>query len=83
MALFGQALTQPRLRVLSMHGDGVVPVVIGTGAGAPISEGSRRLEGLVRAVIGRPSLKRVLSPDGSRRQQAARDAIEVARRRLR
>jgi hypothetical protein len=84
VALFDAALAQPRRRVLSLHGDGVVPVAIGSGSdGLRINPGSRRLETLVQGVIARPGLKRVLSPDGSRRQQAARDMIEVARRRLR
>lgn len=83
IALFDEALRQPRRRVLSLHGDGDVPLAIGFPAGARIANGSRRLEGLVQGVIARPGLKRVLFPDGSRRQQAARDMIEVARRRLR
>ncbi|HEY5878869.1 MAG TPA: glycosyltransferase [Nakamurella sp.] len=83
IALFDEALKQPRRRVLSLHGEGVVPVAIGAPPAVRMATGARRLEGLVQGVIARPALKRVLSPDGSRRQQAARDMIEVARRRLR
>ncbi len=83
VALFDEALRQPRRRVLSLDGDGVVPVAVGPGVEHRPTAGSRRLENLVLGVSGRPTLKRMLSPDGSRRQQAARDVIEVARRRLR
>lgn len=81
--LFEQALRQPPRRVLALHGDAVTPVTVAAPSPVREANGSRRLEGLVQGVITRPGLKRVLSPDGSRRQQAARDMIEVARRRLR
>lgn len=83
VALFDQALQQPRRRVLSLHGDGEVPVAVRSGTVPVPTMGSRRLENLVLGVSARPALKRMLSPDGSRRQRAARDVIEVARRRLR
>ena len=83
LALFDDALRQPRRRMLSLEGDGAVPIAIGSGPGRTTAARARRLENLVLGVGARPALKRVLSPDGSRRQQAARDAIEVARRRLR
>ena len=73
LALFGEALKQPRQRVLSMHGDGVVPLINPRTNGAAIPVGARRLDGLVRGVTARPGLKRVLSPNGSRRQQAAQE----------
>jgi GT2 family glycosyltransferase len=83
--LFDQALRQPRRRVLSLDGDARAPVALEIRPAAQYrpTAGSRRLEVLVHGVSARPTLKRMLSPDGSRRQQAARDMIEVARRRLR
>lgn len=84
LVLFDETLRQPRRRVLSLHGDGDVPLSLASsGAGRRSAPGARRLEGLVQGVIARPGLKRVLSPNGSRRQQAAREVIEMARRRLR
>ena len=84
VALFGEALRRPRGRVLGVEGEGDDPLGIAPRRPrrhAP-SEWSAALERMVHAVIDRPTLKERLSPDGTRRQHAARVVIGRARRHL-
>jgi GT2 family glycosyltransferase len=84
VALFGQALRRPRGRVLGVEGEGEEPLGVAprTPRRRPASEWATALERMVHAVIDRPTLKERLSPDGTRRQHAARVVIGRARRRL-
>ena len=80
--LFADALHQPRGRTAAFSGeDGQVVVFAPRGARRP-SEAAEALERLVHTVVSRPAWKQVLSPNGSRRQQAARTMISRARRQL-
>jgi GT2 family glycosyltransferase len=84
VALFGEALRRPRGRVLGVEGEGEGPLGIAPRMprrNAP-SEWAEALERMVHAVIDRPTLKQRLSPDGTRRQYAARVVIGRARRHL-
>ena len=84
VALFGEALRRPRGRVLGVEGEGEDPLGVlprRPRRHAP-SEWGAALERMVHAVIDRPTLKQRLSPDGTRRQHAARVVIGRARRRL-
>jgi hypothetical protein len=70
--------------VLGVEGEGDDPLGIAPRRPrrhAP-SEWSAALERMVHAVIDRPTLKERLSPDGTRRQHAARVVIGRARRHL-
>jgi glycosyltransferase involved in cell wall biosynthesis len=84
VALFGEALRRPRGRVLGVEGEGDDP--LGVLPRRPRrhtpSEWGAALERMVHAVLDRPTLKQRLSPDGTRRQYAARVVIGRARRRL-
>jgi hypothetical protein len=83
VGLFEAALAQPRGRILELEGEGGRSISATAPQHRPeLKSGARRLEHTVQAVIDRPGLKRALSPDGSRRQAAARGMIEFARRRL-
>ena len=83
VGLFEAALAQPRGRILELEGEGGRSISATALQHRPeLKSGARRLEHTVQAVIDRPGLKRALSPDGSRRQAAARGVIEFARRRL-
>ena len=74
VALFGEALRRPRGRVLGVEGEGDDPLGVlprRPRRHAPTEWGAA-LERMVHAVIDRPTLKQRLSPDGTRRQHAAR-----------
>jgi GT2 family glycosyltransferase len=81
LELFAEALRRPRGRVQVIEGEGHVPVGL---AARSLRFGVRtnRLDRLVEVVTSRPGLKRMLSPNGSRRQAAARSVIASARRRV-
>jgi hypothetical protein len=81
LELFEEALRRPRGRVLVIEGESEVPIGLGARS-ARAGDRSNQLERLVSGVISRPGLKRTLSPNGSRRQRAARAAIASARRRI-
>jgi GT2 family glycosyltransferase/glycosyltransferase involved in cell wall biosynthesis len=81
LELFDEALRRPRGRVLAIEGEGELPIGLGARS-QRIGDSSNQLERLVNGVISRPRLKRTLSPDGSRRQRAARAVIATARRRI-
>jgi GT2 family glycosyltransferase/glycosyltransferase involved in cell wall biosynthesis len=82
VALFRDVVSQPRNRVVAIQperpastGIGIGVRIVDAGAG-PMAVGMDRF---VERVINAPTLKRVLSPDGSRRQQAARRVIHYIR----
>jgi glycosyltransferase involved in cell wall biosynthesis/GT2 family glycosyltransferase len=84
--LFGQALARPRNRVLVLDGEGSQPIGLAprTHHGGPRHgemSSALNVERFVQAVLRRPNLKQRLSPNGSRRQQAARRVISRTRRR--
>lgn len=81
VAVFEAALRRPRGRVMSLDGECRRPVGVARDPVAPIARGEA-LERFVQAVIDRPALKNGLSPEGTRRQKAARVIIAGARRRL-
>ena len=83
MELIQEVLTRPRTRAMVIEGEGgrltgVMPRR--QAAGNPTT--ANVLERLVAAVIANPSVKQVLSPNGSRRQLVARRAISSARKHL-
>jgi glycosyltransferase involved in cell wall biosynthesis len=81
VAFFEDVLRQPTSRVLSIEGEGFVPI----GIGPRLQQNPRRVDGfdaIVRAVIARPGLKRVIAPNGSARQRAVRNGLSAIRRRL-
>lgn len=84
MNLFGEALRQPRGRVLVLEGEGDSPVgLVARAQRANSVNGSVQvLERFVHAVVSRPGWKNGLSPDGSRRQRVARKVISEARQRM-
>lgn len=82
IGLFDAALARPRSRIAAIDGAAGRIEVFGGPPRTQPSWRAEQLEQLVQAVISRPALKRVLSPNGSRRQQLARGAIMRTRLRL-
>ena len=79
--LFGQALARPAGRTLVLEGEGPRPIGLASRQRPRRAASSAGVvERVVHAVISRPGLKRGLSPDGSRRQQVARNVISQVRR---
>lgn len=81
VALFQEALRQPRGRIVALDGEGRRPLKV-VRHDTLAQERGAALERVVQAVIDRPALKAGLSPDGTRRQRMARSVIASARRRL-
>jgi glycosyltransferase involved in cell wall biosynthesis len=85
MALFVEALRRPRRRVLAIEGEAGEPLGLRSRVQREQADHgvSGDLERFVRFVMTHPRLKDSLSPEGSRRQRAARQLIGNARRYLR
>ena len=85
IGLFHEALRQPRGQFAGLEGIGPRPVenVPQPHASSSLTLGSQAFETLFQTIVTRPSLKGLLSPNGSRRQRLARNAIDQVRRWLR
>ena len=80
--LFQEVLRRPRGRVLVIEGERDAIGLASRSQRLQGAEAPNVLERIVGGVISRKGLKHRLSPDGSRRQLAARNVISQARRRL-
>ena len=80
--LFQEVLRRPRGRVIVIEGERDATGLASRSQRLRAVQATNMLERVVGSVISRPGLKRGLSPDGSRRQRAARNVISQARRRL-
>jgi glycosyltransferase involved in cell wall biosynthesis/GT2 family glycosyltransferase len=85
LALFDEALAQPGRRALVIEGEDGDPVGLAARTQrVRFNRGAAGdLERAIELIVTHRDLKQVLSPEGSRRQQIARSAINQARRYLR
>jgi glycosyltransferase involved in cell wall biosynthesis len=83
MQLFQDVLAAPRSRSLVIEGEAGPPTGVAPRGHRAHQSASGVFERVVGAVIAHGTIKQVLSPDGSRRQLVARQAISTTRRRLR